>query len=179
MIRLSQQFQDKNIVLVGFMASGKTFSSRELARRLGRERVSTDEMIEQREKMLIADIFATKGESYFRQVEKEVVRDVSSRNNLVIDCGGGVAVNEENFNMLKKSGVSFYLYASPESVYRRTKGKSDRPLLNVPDPLGKIRELLANRDPHYRQADFIVDSNEDNIGKVVDEIFKLLSKDGP
>ena len=168
----------KNIVLVGFMASGKTFASRELAKRLGRERVSTDELIEKREGMKIADIFAKKGEPYFRQVEKEIVREAASKKNLVIDCGGGVAVNEENFNALKASGMSFYLYASPESVYRRTKGKTDRPLLNVPDPLGKIKELLAKRDPHYRQADFIVDSNEDNIGKVVDEILSILSQDG-
>ncbi|MBF0122311.1 MAG: shikimate kinase [Candidatus Omnitrophica bacterium] len=167
----------KNIVLVGFMASGKTFASRELAKCLSRECVSTDELVEKREGMRIADIFAKKGEPYFRQVEKEIVREASAQKNLVIDCGGGVAANEENFNVLKATGISFYLYASPESVYRRTKGKTDRPLLNVPDPLGKIKELLAKRDPHYRTAHFIVDSNEDNIGKVVDEILFILSKD--
>lgn len=178
MIKLADCFQDKNIVLVGFMACGKTFSSREIASRLKRERVSTDEMIVRREKMPVADIFAAKGEAYFRQLEREVVREASSRKNLVIDCGGGVAVNRENFDALKATGVSFYLYASAESIYRRTKGKTDRPLLNVPDPLGKIKELLAQRDPHYRTAHFIVDSNEDNIGKVVDEIISILSQGG-
>ena len=166
---------DKNIVLLGFMACGKTFTSRELSKRLGRERVSTDELIEQREGRSIPDIFAQSGEPYFRRVEREVVMEIAARHGLIIDCGGGVAVNEENLNALKKNGVSFYLYASPEAVYRRTKGKTDRPLLNVSDPLSKIQELLAKRDPHYRKADFLVDSNEDNIGKVVDDILNILS----
>lgn len=169
----------RNIVLVGFMACGKTFVSRELAKRLGHTRVSTDELIEEREKRCIADIFAQSGEPYFRQIEKEVVREVASRHDLIVDCGGGVAASDENFSALQANGISFYLYASPESVYRRTRGKTDRPLLNVPDPLGKIKELLAKRDPCYRKARFIVDSNEDNIGKVVDDILNTLSSQRP
>ncbi len=165
---------DKNIVLIGFMASGKTLSSQELARRLGRERVSTDELVEKREGRRISDIFARSGEPYFRRLEREVVLECSARRGLVIDCGGGVAADPQNMQALKGTGVSFYLYATPESIYRRTKGKTDRPLLNVADPLGKIQQLLAQRDPHYRQADFVVDSNEDNIGKVVDEILNIL-----
>ncbi|NLE65231.1 MAG: shikimate kinase [Elusimicrobia bacterium] len=166
--------QQKNIVLVGFMASGKTFASKEIALRLGRQRVSTDEMIEKREGRPIARIFSESGEPYFRAIEKDVVREVAAQTGLVIDCGGGVAANDENFKALRSSGISFYLEATPESVYRRTKGKTDRPLLNVADPLQKIKELLAQRDPHYRKAHFIVDSNEDNIGKVVDEILSIL-----
>jgi shikimate kinase len=77
---------------------------------------------------------------------------------------------------LKSNGICFYLSATPESVFRRTKGKTDRPLLNVADPLVKIKELLAQRDPHYRKADFMVDSNEDNIGKVVDDILRILQQ---
>ncbi len=164
----------QNIVLVGFMASGKTLSSKEIAIRLGRERVSTDDLIVEHEQMPITEIFAKKGEAYFRDVERAVVRDCAARSGLVIDCGGGVAVFEENWAALKPNGVSFYLYASPESVLRRTKGKTDRPLLNVEDPLSKIKELLAKRDPHYRKADFVVDSNEDDIGKVVNVILALL-----
>ena len=166
----------QNIVLIGFMASGKTFASRELSKRLNRERVSTDEMIEKREGRSIPDIFAKSGEPYFREVERDVVRELSAQENLVIDCGGGVAANEENLNALKENGVTFYLYVLPESVLRRTKGRTDRPLLNVENPLDKIKELLAKRDPHYRKADFVVDSNEDNIGKVVDEIIRIFSQ---
>ncbi len=165
----------KNIILLGFMACGKTFTSRELARLLGRERVSTDEVIEQREGRTIADIFAQSGEPYFRQVECEIIKELSARDGLIIDCGGGVAVNPDNFAALQSNGISFYLVASPEAIERRTRGKTDRPLLNVSDPLSKIKELLAKRDPYYRKADFLIDSNEDNIGKVVDEILHILS----
>jgi len=164
----------QNIVLVGFMASGKTFTSKELARRLGMERVSTDDLIVDREKMPITDIFAQKGEPYFREIERAVVRECARRRGLVIDCGGGVAAFDENWAALRPNSISFYLYAAPESVHRRTKGKTDRPLLNVDDPLSKIKELLAKRDPHYRKADFVVDSNEDNIGKVVHAIISIL-----
>jgi shikimate kinase len=164
----------KNIVLYGFMACGKTTVSRELARRLGRERVSTDERIEQREGRSIPDIFAQAGEPYFRQVEREVVAAAAAGSGLIIDCGGGVAASDVNFDALKHNGVSFYLYASPEAIHRRTRGKTDRPLLNVPDPLAKIRELLAKRDPCYRKADFTVDSNEDNINGVVEAILQIL-----
>ncbi|MBF0594541.1 MAG: shikimate kinase [Candidatus Omnitrophica bacterium] len=166
----------KNIVLIGFMACGKTFTSRELAVRLKRERVSTDELIVQREKRSIADIFAQSGEPYFRQLERQVVADLASRQNLIIDCGGGVARDEVNFNALKKTGISFYLYASPEAIFRRTRGTTDRPLLNVSDPLATIKQLLAERDPFYRKADFLIDSNEDNIGKVVDDVLGILSR---
>jgi len=165
----------KNIVLIGFMACGKTFVSRELARRLGRERVSTDELIEQREGRSVPDIFAQSGEPYFRQLERDIVQELSAREKLIIDCGGGVAANEVNLNALKQKGISFYLQAFPEAIHRRTKGKTDRPLLNVPDPLSKIQELLAKRDPHYRKADFVVDSNEDNISRVVDAILEIIS----
>ncbi len=174
MMKLADKFKNKNIVLVGFMACGKTFTSRELAVRLKRERVSTDELIVAREKRSIADIFAQSGEPYFRQIERDVVRECAGRTGLVIDCGGGVAASDENFNALKATGISFYLNASPEAIHRRTQGKTDRPLLNVDDPMSKIQELLARRDPYYRKADHIVDSSEDNIPKVVDEILRIL-----
>lgn len=167
---------DKNIVLIGFMASGKTLSSQELAKRLGRERVSTDEIITEREGRTIREIFAQSGEPYFRQLEKKLVEEISRRRDLVIDCGGGIVMNEESLNALKASGIVFFLEASPEAIYRRTKGMKNRPLLNVDNPLEKIKELLALRDPHYRKAHHVVDSNSDNIGKVVDDILNILSK---
>lgn len=170
------QKKNKNIVLIGFMASGKTEASRELCRRLGCERVSTDELIVMREKRSIADIFEQDGEPHFRRIEREVVQECASREGLVIDCGGGVAVDEVNFKALNKTGITFYLWTTPASVYRRTKGKTDRPLLNVENPLAKIEELLAKRDPHYRKAQYLIDSNEDNIGRVVDEVLTIFSK---
>ncbi len=166
--------QEKNIVLIGFMACGKTMVSRQLAGALGRERVSTDEMIEAQEGCSVRDIFSRFGEEHFRSLEQEAVRSCAARKGLVIDCGGGVIMNKENLRLLKATGIVFFLNASPEAIYRRTKGRSDRPLLNVDDPLKKIKELLAVRDPHYRQAQYIVDSNDDDIGKVAHEILHIL-----
>ena len=177
-MNLPEQLKNKNIVLVGFMACGKTFTSRELAKQLGLKRVSTDELIEAREGRSIAQIFLVSGEPYFRAREREVVNECAARSGLVIDCGGGVAADEANFNALNATGISFYLEASPEAIHRRTKGRTDRPLLNVKDPLEKIKELLAKRDPHYRKAHYVVDSNEDNIGKVVHEILHILKTHG-
>jgi len=168
---------NKNIVLIGFMASGKTLSSKELARRLKRKRVSTDELIAEREKKSIAEIFAQSGEPYFRKLEREVVHEIAAQKNLVIDCGGGVVTDPENLQALKANGIVFFLEAAPEAVYRRIKGQKNRPLLNVADPLDKIKTLLAERDPHYRMAHHVVDSNDDNIGKVVDDILNILSQD--
>jgi shikimate kinase len=177
-MQLPEKFQNKNIVLVGFMACGKTFTSRELAQKLGLKRVSTDELIEEREGRSIAQIFLVSGEPYFRQREREVVKECAARSGLVIDCGGGVAADEENFKALNATGISFYLEASPEAIHRRTKGRTDRPLLNVKDPVKTIKEILAKRDPHYRKAHYVVDSNEDNIGKVVHEILHILQAHG-
>jgi shikimate kinase len=173
-MKLPEELKNKNIVLVGFMACGKTFTSRELAQQLGLKRVSTDELIEEREGRSITQIFLVSGEPYFREREREIVKECAAKSGLVIDCGGGVAADEANFNALNATGISFYLEASPEAIHRRTKGRTDRPLLNVKDPLKKIKELLAKRDPHYRKAHYVVDSNEDNIGKVVHEILYIL-----
>jgi shikimate kinase len=173
-MKLPEELKDRNIVLVGFMACGKTYTSRELAQELGLKRVSTDELIEAREGRSITQIFLVSGEPYFREREREIVKECAAKSGLVIDCGGGVAADEANFNALNATGISFYLEASPEAIHRRTKGRTDRPLLNVKDPLNKIKELLAKRDPHYRKAHYVVDSNEDNIGKVVHEILHIL-----
>ncbi len=169
---------NKNIVFIGFMACGKTMISREVARRLGMRRVSTDELIEEREGLPITQIFARSGEAYFRRVEAAVVKECAALSGVVIDCGGGVAMNEENMQALNATGVTFYLNASPEAIYRRTKGRTDRPLLNVPNPLARIKELLAVRDPHYRKAQHVVDSSNDDVARVAHGILLILDIHG-
>lgn len=174
--KLFKKMNNKNIILIGFMASGKTKASKEIALRLERRRVSTDELIAQKQGSSIKQVFEEKGEKYFREIESAVVKECCLLKNIVLDCGGGVVLNEENMKFLKESGIVFYLFASPENIFRRTKGRTDRPLLNVENPLEKIKELLASRDPYYRQADYLVDSNQDNIERVVDEIISIYSQ---
>ena len=128
----------KNIVLVGFMGTGKSVVGKRLAVKLKRDFVELDELIEKKENMPIKDIFEKKGEPYFRQVEKEVVKEASQRKNIVISAGGGAIIDEENFKNLKNSGTIICLKASPETILRRTKDLKTRPLLNVSDPKKQI-----------------------------------------
>jgi shikimate kinase len=167
----------KNIVLVGFMGTGKTAVARELARRLKREFVSLDELIEKKENRPIIKIFAESGENYFRDVESQVVKEVSGKENLVIDVGGGVVVREENVANLKKKGILICLKASPEVILERTKHAKHRPLLNVPNPKEKIQELLNKRAPYYSRADYSVDTSDLSIQEVVEKTLEIIHKE--
>jgi shikimate kinase len=166
----------KNIVLVGFMASGKTLISNKLAQLLQRDVVSTDNLIEKKDGRPITEIFQGSGETHFRALEKEAVREVSAKEGLILDCGGGVVLDPENISNLKKTGIIIYLSTSPEVIWERVKGKKHRPLLNVEDPKAKIRELLEARRPYYEQADHIVDTNGKSVEQVCSEIMELMSE---
>ena len=160
----------KNIVLVGFMGTGKTVVARRLAKRLKVKYISVDEMIVEREGKPIKDIFAQRGEGRFRKVESQVVREVAGMKGVVVDAGGGVVLNEENVKRLKSTGTLVCLLARPEVILDRTKKHAHRPLLNVPDPMAKIKELLEIRAPHYAKADYHIDTSDKSIDEVVEEV---------
>ncbi|RMD60242.1 MAG: 3-dehydroquinate synthase, partial [Nitrospirae bacterium] len=163
------------IVLTGFMATGKSSTGRELAKRLGYEFVDTDELIVEREGMSIKEIFEKKGEPYFRELEKRIVKEVSKRDSVVIAPGGGAIKDEENMRALKRNGIMICLRAEPEEILRRVKSEEGvRPLLNVPDPLSEIKRLLREREKFYREADFSLDTDDKDVDTVVDEIIKKL-----
>ncbi len=166
----------KNIVLTGFMGAGKSMVAAELSRRLKRALVSTDALVEKKAGKTIAEIFRDAGEPSFRKLEQAVVAEVSQQNDLIVDCGGGVVLNPENLSALKKSGSVFYLQASPEVIYQRTKNEKHRPLLNTPDPLATIRELLVQREEFYRQADFTIDANDPSVEPVCREIIRIMKE---
>lgn len=159
-----------NIYLVGFMGTGKTSVGRELARKKKWCFVDLDELIELREKGLIADIFARKGEPYFRCLEKQALKEVSREKEFVVACGGGIVVASENIKIMKDSGVIICLAASPEVILKRTSGYAHRPLLNVADPKKQIGLLLKLRAPYYARADKIIDTSKMPVEKVVDKI---------
>ena len=165
---------DKNIVLIGFMGSGKSMVARELGKRLNSEVVVTDKIAEDREGQAIDEIFKSKGEVYFRNLESEIIKEVSLRRDIVIDCGGGVVLHKENLKFLKANGIVFYLEATPEVIFQRIKNEKHRPLLKVPDPLGCIKELYQQRLPLYNQADHIIDANDASIEGPVAEIMRHL-----
>ena len=164
----------KNIVLIGFMASGKTLAAKMLSKRLNRKLVSTDALIVAQEGRSITQIFKEQGEEYFRQKEHAVIQELAGQTGLIIDCGGGLVLNPKNIALLKQNGIIFHLRTTPEVIFERVKGDPNRPLLNVPDPLGTIRALYAQRLPLYSQADVEVDSSSSSIEGAVDQILKRM-----
>ena len=167
----------KNIVLVGFMGTGKTTIATEVANRLKMKYVSTDSRIEKREKRTINEIFTDSGEEYFRDIESDVVREVSASGDLVIDAGGGAVLRDENMANFKSGGVVICLTADVETILSRTKKYKHRPLLNVEDPKRKIRDLLAKRESFYAKADHSINTGKLTARQVVDEILKIVKSD--
>ncbi|OGW75271.1 MAG: hypothetical protein A2Z72_00915 [Omnitrophica bacterium RBG_13_46_9] len=166
----------KNIVLVGFMGTGKTRIAKMLSERLNMDYVSTDDLVEEKEKTPISEIFSKKGEDYFRRAEKYAVKKASLMENIVLDTGGGVVIDPENVENLKKNGVVICLWAEPEIILERTKRYAHRPLLNVDSPLGKIKELLAIREPFYKRAGYHIDTSKMSAEQVADEIERIAGR---
>ena len=142
-----------SIALVGFMCAGKSTVGRLLAARLNKAFVETDALIEERAGMPVAQVFSTYGEARFREMEVEVVADVSARTNAVIACGGGVVLNHCNVDRLRAGAIVVYLDVSPVAVLQRLGPPSDvRPLLSGPDREERIVKLMQERRPAYLAA---------------------------
>ncbi|MCM8795400.1 MAG: shikimate kinase [Candidatus Omnitrophica bacterium] len=163
-----------NIYLVGFMGTGKTAVGRELAKKKKWQFMDLDELIALREKQTIVDIFAKKGEAYFRRTETKILKEVSSQNKFVVACGGGIVINSENIKVMKETGIIICLTATPQVILKRTSGSTARPLLNVKDPKQQIELLLKLRAPYYAQADVMIDTSDLSIKEVVEKIDKLI-----
>jgi len=166
-----------NIVLTGFMGTGKSKIGKRLAKKLGMSYLDTDELIEEGEKDSISAIFKKRGEEYFRRLETKVVKEVALLDNFVISTGGGVVLREGNIRLLKKNAFIVCLFASPEVILKRTKGNDNRPLLGVNNQKKRIEELLALRKPYYEKADFSVDTSALDSEGVVEEIIEFLGKE--
>lgn len=164
----------RNIILVGFMGSGKTTIAMKLSHRLKMDYVSTDDLIEKREKATINEIFTKKGEDYFRGVESEIIKQVCAMDNAVIDTGGGVVLKDENWANMKEGALTICLTADEEAIMARTKKYKHRPLLNVEDPKQKIRSLLAKRAPFYAKADHCIDTGKLTVKQVVEKIVDIV-----
>lgn len=148
-----------NLAIVGFMGTGKSTVGRILAEQLRFRFVDTDELIEGMANKSISRIFQEDGEPVFRDWERQVVLRLEQQKGLVIATGGGLITNVSNLASLKSHALVVCLWASPEAIYERVKNQSHRPLLQVADPAAKIRELLGKREPFYRKADVLVNTN--------------------
>ncbi|MEJ2683470.1 MAG: shikimate kinase [Candidatus Sulfobium sp.] len=164
------KYTAKNIVLTGFMGTGKTEVGRELSRILDMDLIDIDTEIEAGQGMKITDIFGTLGEQRFREIESEMISKIGEMENVIISTGGGAVLREENMAVLREKGMIFCLSAAPATILKRTSGNSDRPLLNVEDPLARIRDLLEFRRPFYEKAGTLIDTEAKTPIRIAEEI---------
>ncbi len=170
----------RNLALIGFMGAGKSCVGRLAAERLHFDFLDTDESIEAQVGKSITSIFAQEGEPAFREYERQIVLQLNQRKGTVIATGGGLPVNPLNLADLKAHALVVYLWASPQSLWERVRRQRHRPLLQDPDPLANIQRLLSARDPFYRQADVLVNSERRSVMEVTQQVisqFRLAVSD--
>jgi len=170
----------QNILIVGPMGAGKSTVGRQLAEALAFEFKDSDQEIQRRTGVDIPTIFEYEGEEGFRNRERQVIDELSQESSIVLATGGGAVLRPDNRQDLTSRGVVIYLHCSPEQQYSRTSRDRNRPLLHTEDPLTRLRELMEERDPLYRQvADFVVSTERRGTSSVVKEISRRLESDAP
>lgn len=166
---------DYNIVLIGFMGTGKSTVSELLKRRFAMEVVEMDQIIAKRQGMSISDIFATYGEEYFRDLETNLLIEMQSKKNMVISCGGGVPMRERNVVEMKKNGRVVLLTAKPETILNRVKNNHDRPLLEGNKNVDFIADLMEKRREKYQTAaDIVIETDGKSGLEICEELVKKL-----
>lgn len=179
-----------NIILIGYMGCGKSTVGCKMAEMLSMPFLDTDQWIEEKEGITISEMFAIKGEAYFRNLETECLKELLQKDGLLVpeetterveDCigkrrqvisvGGGLPVREENQKLLKQLGKVIYLKAKPDTIYERLKGDTTRPLLQTEDPLQKIKDMLAVREQKYlATAHRVIEVDKKSIMEIIHEI---------
>ena len=166
-----------NLYLIGMMGAGKTTVGRMLARRLKLAFVDSDHEIEVRCGVKIPVVFEIEGEAGFRAREAQAIAELTQLDGIVLATGGGVVLAQENRELLAARGTVVYLRATPEHLYERVRQDRNRPLLATADPLARLRELYAQRDPLYRSiADVVIDTGRQSVQTLARA---LLEKLGP
>lgn len=162
---------NKNIFFIGFMGCGKSTMARLLSEKQGMELVEMDETIEAEAGMSINEIFETYGEEHFRDLESQLVARIAEKGGAVVSCGGGAILRPQNIEMMKKNGKIIYFSATPETIYKRVRHSTHRPLLNGNMNVEYIASLMEKRLPHYLSAadiTVVVDGKEKQ--EVLDEL---------
>lgn len=171
---MNQSF-DYNIVLIGFMGTGKSTISEYMKKEFSMEVIEMDAVIEERQGMSISKIFETYGEEYFRDLETSLLIELQSRKNLIISCGGGVPMKERNVAEMKKNGKVVLLTATPETILKRVKNNHDRPLLEGKKNVEDIAALMEKRREKYEAAaDIQVATDNRNEQQICEEMVKKL-----
>lgn len=165
-----------NIILIGYMGSGKSTVAKELHIKTGVEIIDTDEMLVKEQGRSINEIFQTDGEAAFRNLETEFLRRLSERSSAyILSTGGGMPVREENRAILKNLGTVFFLKADTDTIFERVKEDTQRPLLQGTDQRAKIAGMLKERTPMYElTADHVIETDGKTVKDVVNEILCLM-----
>lgn len=170
---------ERNIILIGFMGTGKSAIGQRLAQRLGMTFVDTDNEIEALTGMSIDQIFRKHGEKRFRSEEKLLAAKLARQKGLVIACGGGIVLNPDNIRALSESGIVIRLEASAQDIYRRVMRKRrHRPLIRRDLTLEGLQEMIKAREEYYQCADFTVDTSARGIEDLVQAIIDRLEESG-
>ncbi len=161
----------KNILLIGFMGTGKSTVSKQLMSITGMNEVDMDSYIVNREQMSIAEIFSKYGEEHFRKIETECLKEIIKMDNTIISCGGGVVVKNENVEYMKQGGKIVLLTAKPETIFERVRYSKDRPILNGNMNVEFIEELMNKRKDRYLSvADIIIETDNKDASVIAKEI---------
>jgi shikimate kinase len=166
----------KTVILVGFMGAGKSSVGQLLSQMTGWGFIDTDDMIEQAAGKTISEIFAEDGEPAFRELETNALNSLVDKRRSIIATGGGIILKKENRELLKQIGTTFYLKASPETIYERIKSETHRPLLAVDDPQKKIAEILNERADLYEGMRVIVETDGRTVKKIAATIGSIASQ---
>lgn len=166
------------IVLIGFMGTGKSSLGRLLARELNFSFVDTDALIEERQGRSITELFALDGEPFFRQLERDLARELAPARQVVISTGGGFPLEPENIRVLRPNGLIVALKATPEMIYQRIKHETHRPLLAHADPLNRITTLLKTREAVYQNADLTLDTTHRSLEAMAAEVIAAVRNRG-
>jgi len=170
---------DQNIALVGLPGGGKSTVGRQLAKRLKRTFVDSDTVIEQRIGCSIRSFFEREGEAAFRDIESAVIADHCGANGTVLATGGGAVLRDINRKNLHAGCQVIYLRSTPDELFRRLRHDTQRPLLQVKDPLGRLRDMYGERDPLYREvAHFVVDTGRPSVPSLVNMLLMQLELAG-
>ena len=166
-----------NIVLIGFMGTGKSSVAQYLHDTCHMEVADMDEIIAARENMSIPEIFSLKGETYFRTLETNLLRELQQKNNLIISCGGGAVLQEENIKIMKQNSYVILLTAQPDTIFERVGRDENRPVLNGRRSPEGIRELLEERRSYYEAAaDITIETDKKNLSQIAVEIVQKLGQ---
>ena len=168
---------DVNLYLVGFMGTGKTTVGRAFAQRIGFHLLDSDVEIERQQRKTVPEIFAEQGEAAFRVMERAFIESGHPTERCVVACGGGLVVQPGMLDLLKSKGVVVCRHASLETVLKRTQGNKNRPLLNVEDPMARIRTLYAAREAVYRNSGTLVLTDGRPLPDIVNHVLRIWKRE--